>query len=227
MTRPTTRVDEVYRRVRTDILSGRHEPGTKLRTNALCRQYEISSGVLREVLPRLAGEGLVVFEPQRGFRVADVSIDALGQLTETRVLVESTALRQAITHGDLRYEAALVAAHHTLAGSQVFDDTGGIRDEWLQAHSTFHRSLLAGCPNLRLQLIAMQLRDATEMYRCWAGQLGDEPDRDVAGEHRRILEATMARDGDLAVALLAEHYEHTMQIMIRLRTDADSARAAG
>jgi DNA-binding GntR family transcriptional regulator len=222
-----SRVHEIYRRVRTDILSGRHEPGSKLLTGEMCQRYGISSGVLREVLPRLAGEGLVVSEPQRGFRVAPVSVDDLRQLTEARVLVETTVLRQAISTGDLQYEAELVAAHHTLAGTCAIDDGGAVRDEWLQAHSDFHRALLAGCPNQRLQLIAKQLRDVTEVYRCWAGQLGDERDRDVDTEHRQILEATMARDADLAVTLLAAHYERTMRIMLRVGAGRAAKVAAG
>jgi DNA-binding GntR family transcriptional regulator len=225
MSGSTTRADEAYGRIRRDVLNGRHRPGSKLLAGTLCDQYGISSGVLREVLPRLAGEGLVVSEPQRGFRVADVSVEDLRQLTELRILVESEALRQAIAHGDLRYEADLVAAHHTLAGSRPLDPSGDICDEWLQAHAAFHHALLAGAPNLRLQSVATQLRDATEVYRCWSGPLGDEPDRDVAGEHRRILDATIARTTEVAVALLSQHYEHTTAIMIRYAEgEARSAR---
>jgi DNA-binding GntR family transcriptional regulator len=215
---PASRVEEIYHRVRTDILSGRHEPGSRLLTAALCERYAISSGMLREVLPRLAGEGLVVSEPQRGFRVTQVSVDDLRQLTEARVLVESVTLRQSIEHGDVGFESDLVAAHHTLARTAVLDESGAINDSWLTAHAAFHQRLLAGSPNLRLRAIADSLRDATEVYRCWSGLLGDEPHRDIAGEHRRILEATLAREADLAVTELTEHIEHTTRVLLRLAT---------
>ncbi|OYD70993.1 GntR family transcriptional regulator [Rhodococcus sp. OK302] len=212
----STRVDDAYRSLRRDILSGRHLPGAKLLSASLREEYDISSGVLREVLPRLAGEGLVVSEPQRGFRVIQVSVSDLRQLTEARVLVETAALRQAIERGDLQWETRVVAAHHTLAGSTPRDDAGNLSDEWLLAHSNFHEALLSGSPNQRLQRIASQLRDTTELYRCWSNRLGDEPDRDIEGEHRRIFEAAIAREADCAASLLTEHYEHTTQIMIRL-----------
>jgi DNA-binding GntR family transcriptional regulator len=76
-------------------------------------------------------------------------------------------------------------------------------------------------------MIASQLRDATEVYRCWAGPLGDEPDRDVAGEHRRVMEATVERDADLAVAELTAHYEHTRDILLRSATDGVVRTEAG
>ena len=91
-----SRVDETYRRLRTDILSGRHAPGSKLLSSSLCEQYDISSGLLREVLPRLVGEGLAISEPQRGFRVTPVSEDDLRQLTEARAMIESVVLRQSM-----------------------------------------------------------------------------------------------------------------------------------
>jgi DNA-binding GntR family transcriptional regulator len=222
---PRTRVETIYRQLRTEILSGRHEPGARLLAAALCERYGISSGVLREVLPRLSGEGLVVSEPNRGFRVADVSVDDLGQLTEARVLIESATLRQAIAHGDVKFQADLVAAHHTLASTEPLDAAGSVRDDWLNAHATFHRALLAGSPNLRLRTIADSLRDATEVYRCWSRQLGDETDRDVAGEHRRILDATLARQADRAVLELTEHIERTTRVLLRARASVEGAIA--
>ncbi len=101
------------------------------------------------------------------------------------------------------------AAHHTLSRIEPIESTGSISEEWLAAHSAFHHALLAGSPNLRLQAIAGSLRDATEVYRCWSTKIGDGPRRDVAAEHRRILEATVTRDGDRAVAELTAHIEYS------------------
>ncbi|KAA0085616.1 GntR family transcriptional regulator [Mycolicibacterium sp. P9-64] len=226
MIRPT-RVDDAYNRLRAAILHGRHRPGSRLLLTALCVEYEISSGVLREVLPRLLGEGLVVAEPQRGFRVVEVSAEDLRALTESRVLVEAAALRQAINCGDLQWESALVAAHHTLTGQSLRAEDGSLRREWFVAHSDFHRALLAGSPNHRLQEIADRLRDATEIYRYWSESIGDDHDRDIAGEHASILEATLARDAERAVALLTSHYERTRDILLRVQNEAGIAEQAG
>ncbi len=223
--RGTSRVDEVYLRLRGDILSGQHAPGMKLHSATLCQRYGASSGVLREALPRLAGEGLVITEAQRGYRVATVSVDDLQQLTEARVLVETETLRQSIAHGDLAFESRLIAAHHTLSRIDPIAADGSIREEWLAAHSEFHSALLAGSPNLRLQAIASSLRDATEVYRCWSTKIGDGPGRDVAGEHLRILDATVARDADGAVAELTAHIEYSSQILIRAQIGIAEAAA--
>jgi len=219
-----SRVDETYHRLRTDILSGRHAPGSKLLSSVLCEQYDISGGLLREVLPRLVGEGLAISEPQRGFRVTPVSEDDLRQLTEARALIESVVLRQSMEHGGVKFEADLIAAHHTLMRTTDIDASGSVLDDWLVAHRNFHHALLAGSPNLRLQYMAGSLRDGSEVYRCWATKLGDEPGRDIPAEHTRILNAVLAHDVELAVSELVDHINHTMVVLLRSRgIEVDSA----
>src|SRR5256885_13921115 len=103
-TEAKTRADLIYQQLRSDILTGRLCPGQRLPFAELCERYDVSIGVLREVLPRLTEQGLVSAEPQIGFRVMSVSEDDLVQLTEARVTIEAFVLRQSIEHGDLRSE---------------------------------------------------------------------------------------------------------------------------
>lgn len=223
----STLVDEVYARIRRDILSGLYPPGGRLGTIALQQRYKASNGLLREVLPRLVAEGLAVAKPQRGFWVIEVSRDDLRHLTEARVIIETIALRQSIQEGDLGWESALLAAHHTLASLDSRRADGSPNSEWLEAHAQFHSALLAGGPNLRLRSLAESLRDVTEVYRCWSRGFGQPAQRDIAAEHRAIMEATLARDANLAVAELTLHIEKTTkQLLSQLnQTEASSEPA--
>ena len=82
-----------------DILGGRPRPGDKLPFADLCARYDTSVGVMREGLSRLVAQGLVVNEPQVGFRVIPLSTEDLRQLTEARVYVEGRVLELAIAAG--------------------------------------------------------------------------------------------------------------------------------
>src|SRR3954451_12984440 len=64
-----TRSEQVFSQLRTDILSGRLLPGTRLRFADLTERYDCSTSVVREGLSRLAEQGLVQSEPQHGFHV--------------------------------------------------------------------------------------------------------------------------------------------------------------
>lgn len=54
--------------------------------------------------------------------------------------------------------------------------------------------------------------------------MGDEPNRDVADEQRRILDATVARDADRAVDELTAHIEHSAQVLIRVQDQTAGKR---
>jgi DNA-binding GntR family transcriptional regulator len=216
-------VANVHALLRRDILSGKFPPGSRLAVAALEETYDASSGLLREVLPRLVAEGLAVAKPQRGYWVISVSPEDLRHLTEARVLIETTILRQSIQDGDIAWESRAVAAHHTLANTAVVAaDGSGVNKDWLEAHARFHGELLAGAANLRLRGIADSLRDITEVYRCWSGRFGAPGARSaetVAAEHASLLDATLARDANLAAAELTLHIERTTkQLLANLRS---------
>lgn len=215
----TTRADEIYLRLRSDILNGRLAPGSRLPFAELGARYTASSGVLREALPRLVAEGLVTSEPQLGFRVVSVSIADLQHLTEARVAIETLVLRQSVECADVTWESAVLAAHHTLSRTPLPADDGTINPEWLSAHARFHQVIQEACPNPRLRAIAGSLRDAAEVYRCWSRPFGEEQHRDVAAEHRRIAEAALARDAEAAIAAQRDHIELTARLVVQSRED--------
>lgn len=210
-TSDSTRTNDTYRVLRRDIVNGVLGPGERLQLAALSKAYDVSQGVLREVLPRLVGEGLARSEPQLGYSVISISNDDLLELAECRLSIEAMALRQSIEHGDLSWESRVLAAHHVLANTASIDDTG-VRSAWREAHTAFHRELLAGCPNDRLLAVTNSLRDLADVYQHWSERSAGH--RDVRGEHRQLLDATLGRDVELAVRCLTEHIQQTATLLV-------------
>jgi DNA-binding GntR family transcriptional regulator len=234
MASSSTRGEVAFLDLRRDILSGRLLPGQKLQFSDLSARYTTSVGALREALSRLAEQGLVISEPQQGFRVVPVSPDDLQDLTAARVEIETMALRRALASGDLAWEARLVAANHILEGTQQLsdDDPRQVTDEWTAAHQHFHDVLLEACEIRRIKEIAASLRDAAELYRRWSRFIGSERNRDIPGEHEEILRAALKRDVDGAIKLLVQHIEYTTNAVLasgQLSAEPDGAepRTAG
>ncbi|KAB1138954.1 FCD domain-containing protein, partial [Streptomyces luteolifulvus] len=197
----TTRSNEVLQRLRSDILNGRLAPASKLGFAELGARYNVSSGVLREVLPRLVEQGLATSEAQLGFRVVDVSVHNLTQLTEARVAIETFVIREAVARGAITWESEVVAKHHALERIGRASTGVEISEDWLVAHEAFHLAILAGCGNRYLYEAAARLRSISEVYRCWSTPESHRTHRDIEAEHRAIMEATVGRDADLAVSL--------------------------
>lgn len=204
-----------YRALRGDIVAGRLAPGARLGFAKLVETYDCSIGTIREVLQRLAEQGFVTTEPKRGFRVVEISAEDLKDLTEARCDIEVLALRYAVERGSLTWEAAVVAAHHRLERTPQYDDDdpGRFNDAWVIAHNAYHQALLEGCTNTRILSTATRLRDSAELYRQWSAPKHDR-DRDIAGEHRAILEAALAHDATLACKLLGAHIQRTTDALL-------------
>ncbi len=73
----STLTQNVYQRLRADLLACRLMPGQKLKIEELCERFSAGSSAVREALSRLAADGFVVVEPQRGFRVTPLSFAEL------------------------------------------------------------------------------------------------------------------------------------------------------
>lgn len=205
-----------YRRLRQDIVSGVFAPGQPLRLELLRQRYGLSFSPLREALNRLHAERLVVAAALRGFSVAPVSADEMWDATETRILIESEALRRSIANGDDAWEARIVAAFHALElqARRTRSNAASDDDVWqLEArHREFHHALIANCRSPRLLGLADQLHAETQRYRLPSLTGGSRAAiRDIAGEHREIMEAALGRAPAEAVTLLAAHYRRTAE----------------
>jgi len=204
----------VYDLLRSDLLNGVLQPDQKLKMVELTERFGVSQSVIREALTRLTEQGLLVATPQRGFRVRDLSIEDIAELTETRIQVESLALRLAVQRGDLQWETGILAAHHRLERTPVSRDDGTFNEDWSVQHRDFHQALLTGCSNRRLESVANSLRDSAELYRRWYWVLTDDHQRDLAAEHRQLKELALARDADRAIAVLTEHIDRAPSLLI-------------
>lgn len=206
----------VFGRIRADILAAVYEPGARLSPRVLATESNVSMSVVREALTRLAEQGLVVAEPQLGFSVVTLEMDDVRDLSALRVLIEGAALRSAVEHADVEYEARVIATHHRLARTPFHADPEALttREEWAVAHAQFHSALLSASPSPRLRDLAGSLRETAELYRRWSGMVSREHGRrDVAAEHRALMQAAIDRDADLAVALCSNHINTTTTLL--------------
>jgi DNA-binding GntR family transcriptional regulator len=204
-----------YLGLRADLLACRILPGSKLKIHDLCERFSVSLGAVREALSRLTSEGLVVAEPQRGFRAAPISAADLQDLTMARVEIDSLCLRRAIAHGDVQWESRLVAATHRLARTPERDaeDPARSNEDWAAAHADFHLTLVEGCTSPWLLHLHSLLYAQSERYRRLSVPFAASG-RNVNEEHQAIVNATLARDARLAVRLLAAHLETTTRILL-------------
>jgi DNA-binding GntR family transcriptional regulator len=214
----------IYDALREDIMTGRLPPGKTIGVKDVQREFGVGLSAVREALMQLTADGFVIAEEQRGFRATPVSAHDLTDLTRTRVEIETFALRDAIAHGDVDWEARILSDAHKLA--QIRGTEGQnprvIGNAYRAQHAAFHDALVAACTSDWMKRFRRTLHAHSERYRQLAVWYNDEP-RNVNDEHRAIMEATLARDAERATALMTEHINATARTLLRLGvTERDS-----
>lgn len=194
-----------YDEIRSLIVAGALAPGSRLAQGDLADRLGISRGSVREALRRLAGDGLVDFEVNRGFFVAVVGLDDVRQRLEARLALEPEIARLAAgrrSDGDLELMRATIAAEASARTS----------DEVHDASRAFHVAVAGATRNqafLKL-LDALWIADVGRRLLAQRSRAESWQDHDVE-EHRAILEALEDGDGERAANLMGAHVESAVR----------------
>jgi GntR family transcriptional regulator, carbon starvation induced regulator len=208
-----TMASSVYGRLRRDILEGTLKPGDRLPIDALRTRYGIGASPVREALNRLAAEGVVALEDQKGFRVPPISRADLLELTRTRRWINEIAVRESIARGDAAWEERMVVAYHRLSRAPRTSAEGAnrVNPEWERLHRDFHTAVIAACGSQWFIDAFQTLFDRATRYRHLS--ISPAPERDDMAEHHAIMEAALARNAAEAIRVLNNHISLTSDIV--------------
>ncbi len=203
--------------IRDDIRRCALLPGQKLNLRAMSERYGAGQNPIREALSRLVATGLVISQDQRGFRVADISVDEARDIQRLRMHLDCWALRESIERGDAQWEARVIGSHHLLHRVPLMsaDGSGGVNPEWDQHHREFHRVLISGISSPWLEHFHLLAADQAARYRNYSvfAPAPESAARDIQSEHAAIVGAVVARDADRACTLLQQHYQRTIDAL--------------
>jgi len=214
--------------MRADIIACRLMPNARLRVETLRERYRTGTSPIREALMRLEAEGLVELEQNKGFRVAEVSLENLADLMRTRIEIETIALRWSLQKGGVDWEADLLSAFHRLS-RQTKIEAGkpeAISEAWSREHAAFHTALVAACGAPTLLTIRARLFEQADRYVALS-IMSDGPLRDDVGEHKQLMRAALGRDVDKMLELNRAHITRTLdKVAASLAAAKRGARAA-
>jgi DNA-binding GntR family transcriptional regulator len=209
---------EVTEILRSAIARGELPPGSVHPLGALAQSLGVSRTPVREALIQLAAQGMVRIERSRGVRILQTSIHDLEELFELRALLEIPATRRAVAQVSA---AALRKLRKIMADQSRAAATNDQRALW-ELDRAFHHTLLMESGNRRLADYVDSLRDIL-MVRI-SGSIDDRQRsgrRDVAAEHRRILECVENHDADGAAEAVRDHLRHTAEMLAKQEMDGD------
>jgi len=192
--RPSGLAEEVYRRIRADIMSLRIPPDTRVSVDSLARELGVSQTPIREALSMLEANRLVSKRHFAGYATSPRMDRAqLDDLFEFRLLIEPHAARKA-AEGMADGDMAMLASGESAPSHDAFADMD----------TEFHRLIAQGAGNHLIADSLARLHIHVHIFRsCFRSEITEE----AVHEHNAIIAAIRSRDGDRAEAAMRRHIE--------------------
>ncbi|MFF1920868.1 GntR family transcriptional regulator [Streptomyces sp. NPDC058221] len=195
-----TRYSQAYEGLRSLLLSGSIEPGTRLTEADLTRMFDVSRSTMRTALARLTQEGYVTGEVNRGVRTRSFSAEEAADILEAREILESALAGKAAERATADEVAELRSTLQAMEESQ----SRGDQDAYSRGNRSFHQqvklaahqtTLARAYDTLLYPLVMRQYRNLSVQH----------PRSGSLEEHQTILLAIVTRNPDAAVAAMRHH----------------------
>jgi DNA-binding GntR family transcriptional regulator len=210
--------DQVLQVVRQAILDFQLRPGQRLIERELIEQLNVSRATVREVVARLAAEGLVTIVPQRGAIVSVISAEEAADIYEMRVSLEALAVQRFVERASDEHCASLRAAFEDLRSEQL----GRQNLDQVRAKDAIYKVIFEGADSPPLTEIITILQGRVRVLRATSlsapGRTGE-----MVKEMQEIVEAVEARDIPRATAASALHVRNAANAAFRRFHDDNEA----
>jgi DNA-binding GntR family transcriptional regulator len=205
---PAESGQDVYRRLREGITTGRFQPNERLVEANLTQLLGAGRTAIRAALVRLDQEGLVTREHNRGARVRLVSDQEALEIEEVRAALEGLLARQA---------AAKAAATELRELKQVLVEMRrrfgeGDAVGYSELNPRFHQLIWTAARNPTAEHLVGTLKSQSLRYQYQTMLRPGRPERSLR-EHEAIFTAIAAHDEDAAETAMRKHLEEVLETL--------------
>ncbi|HCF0709418.1 TPA: GntR family transcriptional regulator [Pseudomonas aeruginosa] len=194
--------DAIYERILNAVMEHRLIPGTKLVEEKLASVFEVNRTRIREVLARLAHEGVVTTIPNRGAFVASPSVEEARHIFNARRILEPALIRTLVAHAG---ENQITQLYDHVALERAARENNDKRAV-IRLSGEFHLRIaeMVGSPPL------LKLMRELSSLTCLIILLYDAPNVPACPnhEHLEIVNAIKSGETEEAVRLVIEHLNH-------------------
>jgi GntR family transcriptional regulator, transcriptional repressor for pyruvate dehydrogenase complex len=227
--------DRIYEQILEQIVSGQSAIGDRLPSeDQLAKQHSVSRPVIREALSRLQADGVVLTrkgagtfvqrQPGREFlRLAPIGgIADLMRCFEFRIGLEGEAAYLAAQRRTDEHMAAIHATFDRLNEANAASELGVKED--IELHVAIARASRNQMFVQTLDALTIHIFNGMNITRRLSLTRSRKRLLLVQEEHRRIIEAIVASDGDLARSAMREHIDNARHRALGDSAEPDESR---
>lgn len=213
--------ERVHEVVRQAILDLKLRPGQRLIERELIERLGVSRTTVRDVIGRLAVEGLVTVIPQKGAIVSVLSLDEATDIYDMRASLEGLAARRFVERASPTEVVELGTTVEEIDRSAREDPA----DSALSAKDRFYEVLLSGARSPRLTSLLTGLQDQVRQLRATSLSVPGRP-IEAAREIHDVMDAVEAGDADAAADACARHVRNAARVGLARLNDLLEATEA-
>lgn len=195
--------ESVYQYLLDQILSMQIKPGDRVPEAKIASEFGISRTPIREVLRRLANDGIINIYPNRFAEVARWDDETMRQVGMVRVQLDLLAVKLAVYHAS-NADFIQMFQHSLLCLAAADKDDVATR---IREDCAFHWELSNVSKNKQLAEFSRNIYLKIEFLQSWRGVFIENP-REQHRQHEEIFHTLMDRDECKASELIAKHHIH-------------------
>ena len=192
--------DLIFETLRQAIFSGKFKSGERITEKEITEELKVSRTPVREALYRLASTGLIKIIPHRGFIISRWSSKEIKDVIELRIALEIFAVKLAI-------QRILPNEINELKTLIVKMDKAVKKEDMMKAshlNYLFHNKIILASKNKELFEVTEPIKNKIHHFRIISIS---SPNRlkESFEEHKKILDAIINKDIELAQELTSQH----------------------
>ncbi|WP_182086681.1 GntR family transcriptional regulator [Aureimonas sp. ME7] len=208
--------ERAYESIIEKLMARDFVPGEFVSQRQLVQRTGLPLGAIREIIPRLESEGLLVTVPQRGIQIAHVDLNLIREAFQFRLFLEKEAVATFTRSAPDRAIAALRREHEEMLALAQSRDLAPDEEERAQAidwrlHDTFIDALGNSIISMAYRVNSVKLRLIhQERYRI------DGRVVPVMREHLGVIAAIESRDPERAAQAIGAHIDNARRLALDL-----------
>lgn len=199
----------VFNRLREDILIGKYKQNEALKETTISNELGVSRTPVREAMRQLELEGLVSIIPNKGAVVTGINAKDIRDIYAMRSLLEGLCAKWAVEHLTEKQLGEL----EEIVYLSEFHASKGHFEQLLELDNRFHEALYKASNSRTLKHVLSDFHHYVQRVRK-ASLLTKERAMKSIEEHKAIVDAIKAKDGELAQQLTNLHVINTAQNVI-------------
>jgi DNA-binding GntR family transcriptional regulator len=211
---------QAYEGLRSLLLAGEFEPGTRLTEADLTDMFNVSRTTMRAVLVRLTHEGYVTSAVNRGARTRSFPVEEALDILDARETLESALAGKAAERATGEEVAQLRATLEAMADCQARGDQAA----YSQGNRAFHQQIkqAAHAQTLARAYDSLLYPLVMRQYRNLSAQ---HPRTGSLDEHQAIFLAILTHNQDAAVAAMRHHVGSARRALLLRAQSSDRSPA--